>query len=81
MSLLTASDRFTSIQWISSTVVLCLKVNVALMMQGEVFSLSGFLKLLMGVESKWFNAQFRGMPPESLSEQQERCHPHSCSKM
>lgn len=49
------------IQWISSTVVLCLKENVALMVWGEVFSISGLLKLLMGVESKWFNAQFRGM--------------------
>lgn len=61
MSLLTASDHFASIQWISSTIVLCLKENVALMVWEEVFSISELLKLLMGVESKWFNAQFRGM--------------------
>lgn len=41
--------------------LLCLKVNVALMTWGEVFSLSGLLNLLMGVESKCFDAQFRGM--------------------
>lgn len=49
MSLLTVSaHHFANIQWISSTVILCLKVDVALKMWGEVFSLSGLLKFLRG---------------------------------
>lgn len=67
-----ASDHFASIQWISSTVILRWKVNVALMMWGEVFSLSGLLKLLMGVESKWFNAQRHGLQKASLCLNTER---------
>lgn len=86
VSLLTVSDHhFANIQWLSSTVVFCLKVDVALKMWGAVFSSFRLLKVLRGWWLWKATCSMHGSesrPPESLSSSKKwaRWTSHSSSK-